>query len=1012
MASGCTGTDRPRQWDRGAVRTVLASNAVAFLFATTCTAAAAAEVPLIVEEPIGVGRVGAPVTSGIPLPPGEYGPEQVFSLHDGDAEVPLQTTPLVVDREGFLRWVLLDFQLDLGPGAAKRLSLRPERGAASAAQPIEVVDSPEALVVDTGPLAVTVSKDRPFALFDSVQLRGRPVLAGAGSLAYVEAKTDAAYTAGVPESVRCEYRGPLRVTIRVEGRYEGPGDCQLGYITRITAWAGRTDVYVQHILANSNRERVYHANLSSAAVTLKPAVGPGADVLVGAGEVLSTPLAGQSVWLHQGKVNRYYSSPIEDAGRAGIGDETEWTGSDPQGWLAVRHGDAALLVCDRDFAGDPPRRLSLSPQGDLRAEYVSAKYSQGRGVPFESDHYWLYDLSHKTAEFLLDFATPPDPQACADRAKAARSRLLAVAPPEWYSECDVHTSGRFGTLDDEKACYDGWGWRFEDGQVPDMPHAPGLFVRWEDNHYESEADSPEGLLLMFMRTGQRGYFDLGEAWARYHANLHAWRSDGWVFDDGAIWFPGGGPLGTRRERGPANVEHRAWGQGPPDDRELWRQVQAKACYCHFYGAGLVDYYCLTGEQDALEAALDLVEQKNSEFRKHHQFSPGRSGVGSIRGFGRGFYVITHVLEAVPDNQFVADLARLCRDTLWRTPMLDERGFVASHLGTGFGGFDPEKNLPAAMKAFMDEQGITMDEQGWLTGRQGERWPIKCLGGTWQHAYIQQAANRYGHLFDDEDMQDFTYAFGRFTAENMISQKCHQTHYYTYMDVPIKGQPWDPWRFEPEHTATQDGEGCVHSGYYTRFFPDAITMAYALAGGEGLLDRAREFWHYGSKREYQTQHLTCGWEAVGKFADHHPPKDDEVLSVSRTFYRWAHPRGDTAPPAPITDLAVSDVGDGTATIRFTAPTDDGGGQVARYQVKCAPLPIVSYDDFDYARDDGAKRNFWRAVNVKDEPRPSAPGARENFVVSGVPADAPKLHFVVVSYDDSGNRSALSNLVAVP
>ena len=60
-----------------------------------------------------------------------------------------------------------------------------------------------------------------------------------------------------------------------------------------------------------------------------------------------------------------------------------------------------------------------------------------------------------------------------------------------------------------------WGWRFDARQLPQSAPAPGAFVRWEDNHYESEADSAEALLLMAVRTGQRGFFDQGEAWARY-----------------------------------------------------------------------------------------------------------------------------------------------------------------------------------------------------------------------------------------------------------------------------------------------------------------------------------------------------------------------------------------------------------------------------------------------------------------------------------------------------------------
>ena len=193
----------------------------------------------------------------------------------------------------------------------------------------------------------------------------------------------------------------------------------------------------------------------------------------------------------------------------------------------------------------------------MTLEYVAAK-TPGRGEPHLSPHLWLFDLSHRTAEVRIDFAPPADPDAAA---AAARGRLRALASPAWYAECDVLGTGRFASLEDEKTVYRAWGWTFDERQVPRAPPAPGAFVRWEDNHYESEADSAEALLLMALRTGERGFLDHGEAWARYHANLHAWRTDGWTYDDGAIWFPQGGPQGTKPARRPAAVRFQSWDKG-------------------------------------------------------------------------------------------------------------------------------------------------------------------------------------------------------------------------------------------------------------------------------------------------------------------------------------------------------------------------------------------------------------------------------------------------------------------
>ncbi len=960
------------------------------------------DVSLTVEEPVGVERQYAPVTSGICLPRGRFPENQHFSLFDGDTEIPLQTTPLVVERDGSLRWVLLDFQLNIGPNEAKQLTLLAQPNHVKPKTTIQVTETQNSVTINTGPLMFVVSKTKPFTIFDTVSANGKPIVTE-GVLEYVDAKTGERYIAGIPQKTSLEYSGPLRVTVRVDGTYEGDGDCQLKYITRITAWAGHSDVRVQHILANSNGEQVYHVNLKSASLTLRHALGVGAEAIAGVEDVATKLSDGQTIWMHQGKVNRYNDEPIQDAGTAGVGGETKWTGSDSGGWLAVRNASSALLVCDRDFLGDPPRKL-MADKDYITLEFVSEKFKEGRGVPFHSDHLWLYDLSHRVADVWINFAASSNFGA---QALASRQRLMAFAPGEWYARCNVFGVGQFGTLEDEKKAYQEWGWKFDEEQIPRRQTDPHAFVRWEDNHRQSEADSAEALLLMAIRTGQRGFFDQGEAWARYHANLHAWRTDGWVYDDGAIWFAGGGPQGTRLKRKAANVTYQARNRESGDDRELWHLVQGKACYCHFYGAGLVDYFFLTGERDALEAAMDLAEQKNSELRRHRKYTPGETTINSTRGFGRGFYVIVHLLEAMPENEFLTDLARLCRDTLWQCPNLDERGFAPNHTGAGFGGFNPERSLPEEMKAFMDREGIRIDEKSWLTDKEGKRWPVLSIGGTWEHTYAQAAADRYAWLFDDEDMADFTDGFGRFAAKYLMSKKCKQVQYRTFIDVPIRDQLWDPWQYVPPHTKTQDGEGCEHSGWYTRFYPDVMAKAYSLTGDHTLLVRAREFWHYGSKRGYRTMNISKGWDAIGAFANHIPPKEDSVLSTSRTFYEWAHPRPDSNPPQPIRDLSVVELENGRAMVRFTTPADIGGGKVVRYQVKCAELPIVAYDEYDFARDDGIKRNFWRATNVQGEPLPSEPGTAEQFIVSGVPS-AGQLYFVVVSYDDSSNRSALSNM----
>ena len=989
------------------------------------------EVQLAVSEPQGISRQQEPISGGIPLPRGQFPAGQSFALFRADgSELPCQSSPLVVEADGTLRWVLVDFQDDVAAGATNRYVLRAAKPAAAPAATLKIADTPEAVAVDTGRIKFVVSKKKPFGLFDTVAAGSRSIITG-GEVSYQEmqgrkgwddsaAWKPAKFVAGPPESVLVHYAGPVRATVEVRGHFAGD-PLGAGYQAWITAWAGQSRVLVKYKLCNSNSDQYTAILVRRSTIELRLAAEP-QQVVLGAKQPV---LAGPSGWMHQGLLMHANYQDVPGSAKAGSGERVLWTAGGPEdrpgGWIAGT-GASRWFVADRLFAANPARRLaaegrSLVLEGIARPfEAPPDTKASGRrlGQPWQADGFWLYDCSHHTSEYLFDFDPPEATESLDPLARAGQGRLWAIAPGAWYSQCEVLGGGRFGTLDDEEAAYRAWGWKFQPEQAAANTPRPaaGAFVGFEDNHYESEADSVEGLLLMYLRTGRREWFDLAEAWARYHMDLQAWRTDGWAWKDGAIWFPSGGPQGNMQVRQAWNF---AWGpnwgnrEKNPDCIDLWRHSQAKSCYCHFYGSGLADFFCLTGDPDALQAARDNVEQKDEEFRRFRKFVPGESEIGCIRGFGRGFEVMMRVLEADPGNEKIRDLARLCARTLWQSPVLDERGFHPSHLGGGFSGM-PAKEISPPVKKWMDDRGIRFTTTEGTVDRltKGDQsWPVSCYGGTWQHVYIQNGADLYARYFDDEDLRDFVIGFAEMSARYMLSPKCHQTWYYTYFDVPDRGMVFDPWALE--HIDTQDGEGCVHSGWYTRFYPDACAKGYSLTGEKPLLDRSRDFWYYGSKREYQTRHLEGPADTVHQFAGHVPPKDDTVLSTVRVFYEASHPRTDDQPPGTIADLSVRLLGSGEAEVRFTAPADRGGGKVARYQVKAAPLPIVDYPQWDPARDPGKRRNWWRATNCRGEPLPGAPGTKERFVVRGVPEGRP-LYFAVRSFDTSQNRSPLGNVAA--
>ncbi len=957
----------------------------------------AVEVPVNVAEPAGIARKAEPVSGGISLPAGMFKPGTVkLALFDGNKSIPVQVSELVVGPKGFVRWVLLDFQLDLGANETKKLLLKAGVPVVPA-QPLKISESANVVYVNTGRVSFEIRKDKPFSLNENVTVNGQAVV-DSGRISYVDGLVDKRYFADTPNLVKLHYAGPMRVTIEVRGRFGDDRTAQMAYCTYITAWADRSDILVRHSLINSRSDRRYFVKVKSSRIELKPTI-TGGSIEVGADKPVTVNSGGE-ITLYQGleeERNRELESAklIQEVRQL-------WSGRGAQGWISY----GSIWVGDRLFRTDPPRILSVSSEGTLVLE-AADKLFEGReqgqnivGRPYASqdDYRWLYDCSAHSSEYRIDFDGKDNGVELEENANTSAARVWAFAPGQWYSRCGVLAVGRFGTLADERACHKEWGWTA--AREPDRSTNPYRFVGYEDNHYESEADSAEGLLLMFLRTDKRGFFDEAEAWVRYHTDLQAWRTEGWQWKDGGIWFPQGGPPGNRPVRDKANLEFVHWNNGTNVDRTLWRLAMAKSCYCHFYGAGLVDWFCLTGDREALQAAIDNCETKWDEFTHFRNFTPGKSNLASTRGFGRGFYVAVRTWMVQPDNHLLQKLVKLCRDTFVNLPdeYLDERGVYAPVANKY-----PKTYMKDGIKQYLAKNNITVDDSGAFRDGSGGSWKWRDIGGTWMISYIQSACNMLAEQTQDEDLIDYVIASGQFTAKYMLSPVAKQTWYYTALDIPRKGDIWDEWKYDDQQR-NELGEGPKHSGWYTRFFPDCCVQAYCWTGQKELLEKGKEFWFFGNRRLYQTTKMT----PQHHFATHHPPKDDSILSTARLFYEYSHPRQDTEPPSAIKDLTAKLFENGRAEVSFTAPKDAGGG-VVRYQVKVAKMPILPYEQWDYYRDSGVKCNWWRAANCTGEPLPKSAGSKEKFVVTNVPdANGQPLYFAIRSFDNCNNRSSISNV----
>src|SRR5262249_3402165 len=362
-----------------------------------------------------------------------------------------------------------------------------------------------------------------------------------------------------------EDRGPLRATLRVDGYYGDPGvvsDTLLYFTDRITFHAGQAYVTVDHLIRNSFRASERYVKVQSARL-LVPGTSPSA-----------------------GRIRR-------------SGDRV---------WMQGSRGASLEMIPD---SLEYTTRYSLD---DTRTQKTLSVASNGGMV--------IPDWSYHGAHVRFDFSdTTLSTGEQIRRRTRYIDRLAALAPASWYSDRGAFGSEHFGPWEDEKNAYRLWGWRWPN--TTPSPIAKVNFACYSAEHalprpdwsyYPSWSSVSAGLtleeddlwanLLMYGRVGQRTYLDRADRWERYFAWEYAYRTDGFAHQDRGLCDP----LARARINLPIGV---VFTRADNDYVRFSTQdvySRGRNDGSHSWNGGLVDYYYLTGDRDALAAAIDIAEQ--------------------------------------------------------------------------------------------------------------------------------------------------------------------------------------------------------------------------------------------------------------------------------------------------------------------------------------------------------------------------------------------------------------------
>jgi len=434
--------------------------------ASASTVRGALNVKLTLAERLSEKRGNEPVTSGVPLPEGQFKDVSKLRLVDEDGnEVPCQFTPTVKwHRDGSIRWVLLDFQASVSAFATRTFYLRDDGPAKPVEKPVVVEDGEDRIVVTTGPLKFAVRKkgfnlvdeawidetgagafDDAHRIVKSQDFSGPVLWSNAPNLpAYRTYKT----SADTQCTVTVEEAGPMRMVIKAVGRHlpDKPADENdklLDYTIRIYAYRGQSFLRVVYSAECKQGESINRFSpvdrwhLAVPATLGKPEDltyrfgTSGADVAGTFGRQDRAWLVCESVdkWEVGGAAYHHSTSGVREGGAMSI--------RPPRlGYVDLSGPEHGVMVSVRWFWQNYPKGLFVNRDGSVHAALWPSfvrKSSTTTGFSGDRKANFFPGVS-KTHEVMVYFHGPKGGRQVPAVHAMLQEPLFAAAEPEWYCE--------------------------------------------------------------------------------------------------------------------------------------------------------------------------------------------------------------------------------------------------------------------------------------------------------------------------------------------------------------------------------------------------------------------------------------------------------------------------------------------------------------------------------------------------------------------------------------------------
>jgi len=568
----------------------------------------------------GERAVPQPIHAGVPFAPGRLCEPGCLTLTDFSGAVqPVQAEVLARWTDGSVKWLLLDAVCPALPAGGSVWRLRQGSPADRVGKPVvRCYETAVEITIETGAGTFTLDKSDG-TLLKQVKCSGNALLSEA--LVAVLADKRGRKLRPQVEHVSLEATGPVRATVRLEGRFRGRSPCH--WVARLCFFAGTALVRVRFTLHNPRKAQhkggLWDLNdpgsihFQELALTLGAPQGPVSWVAEPSQPAEQTPgtfeiyqdSSGGEAWQSRSHIDHSGESPSQFRGYRVRHAAGETYGLRATPLVTLQTPAGAISAAFTEFWQQFPKAITVE-NGRLTLglfPHQAKRTHELQGGEQKTHTCWLHFQPGTGGADALAWLHQPAWMAASPEAyqEAGVWKYLGIkrsAPEERYDRLLENVLDGPESIKVRREITDEFGWRHFGDWYADHEQAYFTGSAPIISHYNNQYDVVLGCLLHYLRTGDRRWWDLADPLARHVTDIDIYHTteDKAAYNGGLFWH-------TDHYKDAATSTHRCYSRA---NQIQGRHYGGGPCNEHNYTTGLLFYYYLTGEPTAREAVLSLA----------------------------------------------------------------------------------------------------------------------------------------------------------------------------------------------------------------------------------------------------------------------------------------------------------------------------------------------------------------------------------------------------------------------